>query len=694
MTHAAKTPRLKDAWKAPSPRDGRASHGAVWAAVLKVSLAAVLAAVLATALTAALGAACSAVLPAPCAHASEASVGIALVPLENSAGVDVPTDDGTASAGAPDDGPMADGGRTAASPRTASLAQTGDLAPHCVLPLALAALAGAIVLVLGRCRPHAANRARRAGRGRHAVRAPQRYGAHARGSQLGVRLGRRRRARHGRAPSRTPGALDAPRSGLALLLAAALAASCLTIVPRALAAESAPSTSVENGVSDFSEGTVAEESGDTDDASVDEGAASTAPSQEAPAAASPANARWSSYWGYTEIRLSGDPIVGTTLSADVTVDPEFPEDIQENLEFAWISWNNDLPWLSETDSVFIPDEALGYRLDLCVTDTTGHIRPTWVYNCGIVGRTLTGSASIEGEMAVLSTVAAVPDLPADAEPEVTWYAGPKPGVHGEKLGTGMTHTLLAKTQGLYISATLEDASDHYYGTIEAFSHTPVRSNAPPPTFESVDIRANGRAWATVALDDASVGQVETIVVERKDGSAWTEIARKKPLSTEHSVGISLDVSDQLADPGNVTVRAYTIGANGTSDPGEEYTIVAQVAVSVPLVMTCEVAGDGTVAATPHEVTNTGDLNVEVVGVKTELDGAFGNAGTWTCLTGNTALYVGPFGSAGELWYPRPISPGESTTLAWKATGLSFEGEELTSAPARYGTISYVIAPDV
>lgn len=617
MTHAAKTPRLKGDWKATRTQDERASRGAVLAAVLKVSLAAVLAAVLAVVLTAALGAACSAVLPAPRAHASEASVDVTLLPIEDGAEMGAPAGGGTA-----DESSSGDGGQATAAPRTASLAQTGDLALRCVLPLILAALAGAIVLALGRCLP---------------------------------------RARRERTLPRAPGALDTARSGLALLLAAALAASCLAVAPRALA---------------------------------DEDAASSAPDQEAPVGASTASSRVTTYWGDTEIEVSGDPIAGTTLTAKITVDPTYPADIQENLDLVWVSWNNDLPWLSYTDTVVIPEEALGYRLDLCITDTTGYILSTWVHNCGIVGRTLTGSASIEGEMAVISELTLVPNLPADAKPKVTWYAGTEPDVHGEKLGTGMTYTLPTTTQGLYISATVVDTSEHYYGTINVFGEVPVHSNAPPPTFVSAAIRATGWAWATVELDEEAVGRVKTIVVERKDGDAWTGLARKNPTSSASSVGISLDLADQLADVGSATVRAYTIGTRGTSDPGEEYDIVAQVAASVPLTMTCEVAGDGTVAATPHKVTNTGDLDLDVVGVETKLDGAFADAGTWTCLAGSTALFVGPFGSAGELWYPRAISPGESTTLMRKATGLSFEGEELTAVPQRYGTISYVVAPDV
>ena len=166
MTNAARASHRKDVLqRVPSCPDGTAC-AAVWATVLKVALAAVAATVFAVVLIAALGAACSTLLPAPGAYASEASVEVTLLPLENGA------EEGDLSTeGMPPDKPLDDHSeQPAEEARAASLAQTGDPALRSVPIIALAALASAVALALGYCQTRTVRRHERADEQRHSKR--------------------------------------------------------------------------------------------------------------------------------------------------------------------------------------------------------------------------------------------------------------------------------------------------------------------------------------------------------------------------------------------------------------------------------------------------------------------------------------------------------------------------------------------
>lgn len=166
MTNTAETSHRKDVLqRVPSCPDGTAC-AAVWATVLKVALAAVAATVFAVVLIAALGAACSTLLPVPGAYASEASVEVTLLPLENDA------EEGDLSTeGTPPDKPLDDHSeQPAEEARAASLAQTGDPALRSVPIIALAALASAVALALGYCQTRTVRRHERADEQRHSKR--------------------------------------------------------------------------------------------------------------------------------------------------------------------------------------------------------------------------------------------------------------------------------------------------------------------------------------------------------------------------------------------------------------------------------------------------------------------------------------------------------------------------------------------
>lgn len=171
MTNAAETSHRKDVLqRAPSRPNGTAC-AAAWATVLKVALAAVAATVFAVVLIAALGAACSALLPIPSAYASEASVEVTLLPLENGA------EEGDLSAeGTPSDKPLDDRSeQPAEEARAAGLAQTGDPALRSVPIIALAALASAVALALGYCQTRTVRRHERADEQRHGKRIANRW---------------------------------------------------------------------------------------------------------------------------------------------------------------------------------------------------------------------------------------------------------------------------------------------------------------------------------------------------------------------------------------------------------------------------------------------------------------------------------------------------------------------------------------
>lgn len=147
MTNAARTSHRKDVLQRAPSRPDDTVCTAVWATVLKVALAAMVATVFAAVLIAALEAACSALLPVSGAHASEASVEVTLLPLENGA------EEGDLSTeGTPPDKPLDDRSeQPAEEARAASLAQTGDSALRYAPIAALAALASTAVLALGYC---------------------------------------------------------------------------------------------------------------------------------------------------------------------------------------------------------------------------------------------------------------------------------------------------------------------------------------------------------------------------------------------------------------------------------------------------------------------------------------------------------------------------------------------------------------
>ncbi|HIT51764.1 MAG TPA: hypothetical protein IAA95_06140 [Candidatus Aveggerthella excrementigallinarum] len=171
MTNTAETSHRKDVLqRVPSCPDGTAC-AAVWATVLKVALAAVAATVFAVVLIAALGAACSTLLPVPGAYASEASVEVTLLPLENDA------EEGDLSTeGTPPDKPLDDHSeQPAEEARAASLAQTGDPALRSVPIIALAALASAVALALGYCQTRTVRRHERADEQRHGKRIANRW---------------------------------------------------------------------------------------------------------------------------------------------------------------------------------------------------------------------------------------------------------------------------------------------------------------------------------------------------------------------------------------------------------------------------------------------------------------------------------------------------------------------------------------
>ena len=147
MTNAARASHRKNVLQRAPSRPGGTACAAVWTTVLKVALAAVAATVFAAVLIAALGAACSVLLSVSGAHASEASVEVTLLPLENDA------EEGDLSAeGAPPDKPLDDHSeQPAEGARAANLAQTGDSALRYAPIAALAALASTAVLALGYC---------------------------------------------------------------------------------------------------------------------------------------------------------------------------------------------------------------------------------------------------------------------------------------------------------------------------------------------------------------------------------------------------------------------------------------------------------------------------------------------------------------------------------------------------------------
>ncbi len=317
-----------------------------------------------------------------------------------------------------------------------------------------------------------------------------------------------------------------------------------------------------------------------------------------------------------------------------------------------------------------------------------------VVDVGVVGRTLTGSVALEGDWAVGSTITAQTKLPEGAEPIVTWFAGTDPNAHGEELGTGAILVLPPEVQGLSVSAIVEDASGLYYGTIEAFGATAVRSDAAAPWFVSSEIDPDGTVWVTVGLDESAVGNVDAIVIEQWKNGAWKENTSRRPSSTARTLRINLSLADDLLNPGYATLRAHTEGAYGTSGPSEEHTVVAQIGATVPLTMTCEVFADGTALAGPQELTNTGDHDLDLLSVTTVLDGAFEDAGYWTGKANGATFYIGPFDGTCTLRNPRNISPGETLAFSWKTTGLRFEGASPGTVPAHYGTISFKIAPGV
>ncbi len=608
----------------------------------------------------------------PRAHAvqQDSSVDILLMPLENDVTGEERASSGDAAedVGQQSDSSSSDGGEGAtASP----LPETGDaVGTLAIVAAALIVFAGATAVIT------------RLSTGR-----PSRSGPRPRDRESA----KQRRA-HALEPWRSPrNARRTSASGvLRILLAVCVALGSATLTTKALAdeQEADDATSQEESTERF------EPTAPSDEAQA--GASGQAESEPSPAdgqstgSSASQRAEPARTWTGSAFEVFGMLVIGSELRTETSVRSDYPQEIEENLAYRWTYQVGDEEIVFSTaDTCVIPDEAFWCELRLYTIDTTGYIPYEHVFPLGKIGKEITGTVSIEGDLVVGATLSVDAELPEGAVPAVTWYMGYEPGEQLKELGTGPTYELTWSEKGRYITAVVKDQTGVYKGKVAGGAADTVLSIISAPSITSATLHSDGTATVDCAIASGSARVVRAASLQALDeNNQWAELARKEP-GSDGTVTFDVDLGSCLAD-GSTTVRAYSHGLEMKSGQSNRKILNAQISVSVPVSMTCTVLPGGSTTSPPHVVQNTGDLDVRIASIETTLDGAFQSGGLWTCSSESETLFEGPFGSARSPASDTVVSPGDSIALDWRARGLTFEDSPLGSEPARYGAITYTV----
>lgn len=405
-------------------------------------------------------------------------------------------------------------------------------------------------------------------------------------------------------------------------------------------------------------------------------------------------------WANTEVVFTGDPIVGTTISASIKVDPSFPSSVRPTYRWYYVDNKNGnkLTTHSYDTSIDITEDLFGMNLHFELSDASGYVNVDHVWVFGNIGiGHIDGTLSMKGDLRVGSTLSAdVSGLPEGCVPDIVWYSSDVQGKATNLIGRGETYTLTENERGKYIAVIVWDETDLYIDCLREDSLTTVQDAKPPvPAIDETNLLPDGTLEVLCRTFGTTKTPIQEVSLEQyATGNGWTEIARSAvaEASTESVTTLSCDLSEALATTGYARIRVKAHGENSSSDPSAEKTVVAQMGVTVPLAMTCAVSPSGEVVSGPQEIRNTGTLNAALTRIETAVADGNDTESRWTCRSNGSPLFEAPFGNAASIESASPIAPGESMSLEWSASGLAFENGALTSTPSLFGTVTYVVTP--
>ena len=405
-------------------------------------------------------------------------------------------------------------------------------------------------------------------------------------------------------------------------------------------------------------------------------------------------------WANTEVVFTGDPIVGTTISASIKVDPSFPSSVRPTYRWYYVDNKNGnkLTTHSYDTSIDITEDLFGMNLHFELSDASGYVNVDHVWVFGNIGiGHIDGTLSMKGDLRVGSTLSAdVSGLPEGCVPDIVWYSSDVQGKATNFIGRGETYTLTENERGKYIAVIVWDETDLYIDCLREDSLTTVQDAKPPiPAIDETNLLPDGTLEVLCRTFGTTKAPIQEVSLEQyATGSGWIEIARSAVAETsiESVTTLSCDLSEALATTGYARIRVKAHGENSSSDPSAEKTVVAQMGVTVPLAMTCAVSPSGEVVSGPQEIRNTGTLNAALTRIETAVADGNETESRWTCRSNGSPLFEAPFGNAASIESASPIAPGESMSLEWSASGLAFEDGTLTSTPSLFGTVTYVVTP--
>lgn len=405
-------------------------------------------------------------------------------------------------------------------------------------------------------------------------------------------------------------------------------------------------------------------------------------------------------WANTEVVFTGDPIVGTTISASIKVDPSFPSSVRPTYRWYYVDNKNGnkLTTHSYDTSIDITEDLFGMNLHFKLSDASGYVNVDHVWVFGNIGiGHIDGTLSMKGDLRVGSTLSAdVSGLPEGCVPDIVWYSSDVQGKATNLIGRGETYTLTENERGKYIAVIVWDETDLYIDCLREDSLTTVQDAKPPiPAIDETNLLPDGTLEVLCRTFGTTKAPIQEVSLEQyATGIGWIEIARSAVAETsiESVTTLSSDLSEALATTGYARIRVKAHGENSSSDPSAEKTVVAQMGVTVPLAMTCAVSPSGEVVSGPQEIRNTGTLNAALTRIETAVADGNDTESRWTCRSNGSPLFEAPFGNATSIESASPIAPGESMSLEWSASGLTFENGALTSTPSLFGTVTYVVTP--
>lgn len=405
-------------------------------------------------------------------------------------------------------------------------------------------------------------------------------------------------------------------------------------------------------------------------------------------------------WANTEVVFTGDPIVGTTISASIKVDPSFPSSVRPTYRWYYVDNKNGnkLTTHSYDTSIDITEDLFGMNLHFELSDASGYVNVDHVWVFGNIGiGHIDGTLSMKGDLRVGSTLSAdVSGLPEGCVPDIVWYSSDVQGKATNLIGRGETYTLTENERGKYIAVIVWDETDLYIDCLREDSLTTVQDAKPPvPAIDETNLLPDGTLEVLCRTFGTTKTPIQEVSLEQyATGNGWTEIARSAvaEASTESVTTLSCDLSEALATEGSVRIRAIAHSESGPSDPSTEETVVGQIGITAPLVMLCTVSASGETLSGPQEIRNTGTLNAALTRIETAVADGNETESRWTCRSNGLPLFEAPFGNAASIESASPIAPGESMSLEWSASGLAFENGALTSTPSLFGTVTYVVTP--